>query len=53
MEVLADLACEPEVDLTVTRHGRRALRIEAPEAMVAALAQQPRAVVSEMALEIA
>ena len=39
-EVGADLAGEPEVDLAVTRDGRRALGVEAPEAVVAALAQQ-------------
>src|SRR5262249_2123378 len=53
LEIGTDLPSEPEVDLSVTRDRRRALGVEAPEAVVPALGEQARAVVSEMALEIA
>jgi hypothetical protein len=43
-KVLADLPREPEVDLPMARNSRRALAVETPEAVVAALAQQARAV---------
>src|SRR3990172_5036582 len=53
VEVGADLACQSEVDLTVARHCGRALGVEAPEAVVAALPQQSYAVSAQMALEVA
>ena len=48
----ADLAREPEVDLTMAGHGSRALGVEAPKAVVAALAQESRAVGAQVALEV-
>ena len=52
-QVATDLPREREVDLAMTRHGRRALSVEAPEAVVATLAKQPRAVGAKVALQIA
>jgi hypothetical protein len=50
-EIRADLAHESEVDLAVAWHGARALGIEAPEAVVAALAQEPSALGTQVSLE--
>lgn len=52
-QVLADLPGEPVIDLTVARDRGRALRVEAPEAVVPALTQLPSVVISEMAFEVA
>ena len=52
-QIATDLLGEREVDLAMARQRRRPLGVEAPEAVVAALAKQLRAVLAQMALEIA
>src|SRR5829696_8982775 len=52
-EVLADLACEAEGDLTVPRYGSRSFGVEAPEAVVATFAQERRTVRAQVSLKVA
>lgn len=48
-----DGARETVVDLALTRNGRRTAGVKAPSTVVGALAQQPRAVRAQVALEVA